>query len=283
MPGSQFPYPRRSSKPPQPPWKSARASYQRKRKIKTYGVPLASVLALLLFVLYYTSRPSHHPGVRAAATSSSVVIVTTLDLKLSEQFREAIKANRRQYAAQHGYATFFPNTSDYDLGSWPQSWSLVPALRHAMTLHPDHAWMWYLSSSALITNTSQSLDRKLLAPRTLETLAIANQAVVPDSAIKTYPHLKGERVDLVLTHDGHGLSVDSFFVRTGDWAKYFLDMWFDPLYRSYNFAAAEKHVLEHIVQWHMAVFSRLVLVPQRLVNSYWHGNARSEGSKDAGK
>jgi mannan polymerase II complex MNN11 subunit len=246
-------------------------------------VPLVSVLALLLFVLYYTSRPSHHGGVRAAATSSSVVIVTTLDLKLSEQFREAIKDNRRQYAAKYGYATFFPNASDYDLGSWPQSWSLVPALRHAMTLHPDRAWMWYLSSSALIMNTSQSLDSKLLAPRTLETLAIANQPVVPDSAIKTYPNLKGERVDIILTYDGHGLSVDSFFVRTGDWAKYFLDMWFDPLYRSYNFAAAEKHALEHIVQWHMTVFARLVLVPQRLVNSYWRGNARSGGTKDAGK
>jgi hypothetical protein len=237
---------------------------------------------LLIFVLFYTSRPSHRGGARTVATGS-VVIVTPLDLKLSQPFREAIKDNRRQYAARYGYATFFPNTSGYDVGSWPQSWSLVPALRHAMTLHPDCVWMWYLSSSALIMNTSQSLDSKLLAPRTLEALTIANQPVVPNSVIKTYPNLKGERVDVVLTHDGDGLSVDSFFVRTGDWAKYFLDMWFDPLYRSYNFAAAEKHALEHIVQWHMTIFSRLVLVPQRLVNSYWHAEGRARGTKGAGE
>jgi hypothetical protein len=75
-------------------------------------------------------------------------------------------------------------------------------------------------------------------------------------------------VDFVLTQDKEGLAGGSFMVRTGEWAKYFLDAWFDPLYRSYNFQKAESHALEHIVQWHGTVLAKLALVPQRLINSY---------------
>jgi mannan polymerase II complex MNN11 subunit len=60
-------------------------------------------------------------------------------------------------------------------------------------------------------------------------------------------------------------------------------MWFDPLYRSYDFAAAEKHALEHIVQWHMTVLSRLVLVPQKLFNAYWYEKGKPVSTKGAGK
>jgi hypothetical protein len=260
-------------------------AYQRKRKIKTYGPPLVGILALISFLLYFTSRPSHHGGSSSSArtpatTSTSVVIVTPLDLDLPEPFREAIKENRRQYAARHGYATFFPNPSAYNLGPWPRSWSIVPALRHAMTLHPEHAWLWHLSSSALITNTSQTLHDHLLALPRLETLAIADHPIVPHSAIKTYPHLRGSRVNLILTHDGQGLSVDSFFLRNGEWGRFLLDMWFDPLYRSYDFVAAERHALEHIVQWHMTVLARLALVPQGLVNGYWREQQQRQRQDD---
>jgi mannan polymerase II complex MNN11 subunit len=118
----------------------------------------------------------------------------------------------------------------------------------------------------------------------VESLAIVNQSIVPPySVITTHPNMKGEHVDIILTQDGDGLSVDSFLIRTGDWAKFLLDMWFDPLYRSYDFAAAEKHALEHIVQWHMTVLSRLVLVPQKLFNAYWYEKGKPVGTKDAGK
>ena len=55
---------------------------------------------------------------------------------------------------------------------------------------------------------------------------------------------------------------------TDNWAHYFLDAWFDPLYRSYMFQKAENHALEHIVQWHPTILAKLVLVPQRTLNSY---------------
>lgn len=67
--------------------------------------------------------------------------------------------------------------------------------------------------------------------------------VPPDSVIRTFAHLKGDKIDFVVTQDQEGLCQGSFIVRSGDWAKFFLDTWFDPLYRSYNFQKAEAHAL----------------------------------------
>ena len=123
---------------------------------------------------------------------------------------------------------------------------------------------------------SESLHAKVLEPRKLESLMIVDKPVVPpDSVIKTFAHLRGERVDFILTQDKEGLASGSFMVRTGEWAKYFLDAWFDPLYRNYNFQKAESHALEHIVQWHGTILAKLALIPQRSINSYMAESANS--------
>ena len=93
-------------------------------------------------------------------------------------------------------------------------------------------------------NTSLSLDAHITEKRRLESLMLKDKPVVPpDSVIKTFSHLKGERIDIVLTQDKEGLCQGSFLIRRGDWAQFFLDSWFDPLYRSYNFQKAEGHAL----------------------------------------
>ncbi len=81
-------------------------------------------------------------------------------------------------------------------------------------------------------------------PKRLESLIIKDHSIVPpDSVIKTFGHLKGNEVDLVLTQDKDGLAQGSFIIRKGDWSRFFLDTWFDPLYRSYNFQKADTHAL----------------------------------------
>ena len=99
--------------------------------------------------------------------------------------------------------------------------------------------------------------------------------VPPDSVIHTFSHLTTQKTSLILTQDGDNLAHGSFLLRntggskeSNDWAKFFLDTWFDPLYRGYNFQKAEGHALEHIVQWHPTILAKLVLVPQRIMNSY---------------
>lgn len=280
----QFPYPRKSSTPT--PYTSARASsYTRRRNFRTLApYALGAVTFVWLLVYLFNGGPQDPATYRPPGTPEAV-IVTPLSPKMSESYKKNIRDNRVDYASRHGYAAFFPNTTDYDLmPNIPESWSTIPSLRHAMALYPHTPWMFYLTSTAIIMNPQESLQDKITEPSKLESLMITEKPVVPpDSVIKTFSHLKGERVDFVLTQDREGLAGGSLLIRTGEWAKYFLDAWYDPLYRSYNFQKAEGHALEHIVQWHGTILAKLALVPQRILNSYTKdsGASSSEGKSSA--
>ena len=154
------------------------------------------------------------------------------------------QGSNRQITMTTGYDTFFPGVTDYDVGNSPKSWALVPALRHAMTKYPLTTYFLVISPHAVIMNPSLSLESHVLEKIRLESLMLKDKPVVPpDSVIKTFSHLKGDKIDLVLTQDGEGLCQGSFIIRHGDWARFFLDTWFDPLYRNYNFQKAEGHAL----------------------------------------
>ena len=136
---------------------------------------------------------------------------------------------------------------DYDLHGSPMSWTKVIAMRHALTKFPDAAYYWYLEQDAFVMNPSLSIEGDLMRPARIEEAMIKDHPVVPpDSIIKTFGHLKGQDIDLLLTQDNDGLSTGSFIIRNGDWAQYFFETWFDPLYRSYNFQRAETHALVRI-------------------------------------
>lgn len=224
------------------------------------------------------------------------VLVTTIDPGWSEEFRSMIVDNRRQYAAYHGkcwrqsecrafkasltsflgYATFLPNITDYALNEdhVPDSWSKIPAVRHAMTLYPHTQYFFYLDRTSVITNPILSLHEHITKHSRLESLMIADQPIVPpDSVIRTLHSRRADRVDFIVTQDHEGLSQASFLVRHGIWAQFFLDSWYDPLYRSYNFQRAEGHALEHLVQWHGTILARIAIVPQKIMNSYISGKA----------
>ncbi|KAL5115976.1 putative alpha-1,6-mannosyltransferase mnn11 [Pleosporales sp. CAS-2024a] len=216
----------------------------------------------------------------AIGSGPPVVIVTVLDPKADQAWVARIKQNRESYAKRHGYKTFFPYNDQYPLRSAPVTWARVPAMRHAMTLHPGSTFFWYLDHNALIMNPAIPIHSALLTPAALEATMIANHPVVPpNSVIKTFSNLKGDRIDLVITQDKDGLAPNSFVIRNGEWAKYFLDVWFDPIYRSYNFQKAEFHALEHIVQWHGTILAKLAMIPQNLLNSYANGPAAPQNGQ----
>lgn len=113
-----------------------------------------------------------------------------------------------------------------------------------MTKFPKSTFFFLLSPHSLIMNPSTNLKSHVLDAKRLESLMLRDKPVVPpDSVIRTFSHLKGDKVDLILTQDNEGLAQGSFIIRRGEWAKFFLDTWFDPLYRSYNFQKAEGHAL----------------------------------------
>ena len=120
-----------------------------------------------------------------------------------------------------------------------------------MTKFPKSTFFYLLSPHSLIMNPSINLKSHVLDAKRLESLMLRDKPVVPpDSVIRTFSHLKGDKVDLILTQDNEGLAQGSFLLRRGEWAKFFLDTWFDPLYRSYNFQKAEGHALVYPTNFH---------------------------------
>lgn len=235
---------------------------------------MAAILGFAVISLFFLFSYLHSSSIISTipAGTSGIVIVTVLDrAALSEKYIHRIKKNREDYAKRHGYTNFFADVSDYEstLDNAPRSWAMVPALRHAMTLHPHSAYFYHLGPHALIMDPSKSLESHLLGKNRLESLMLKNVPVVPpNSVVKTLPHLTSKDIELVFTVDDADLSTGSFVIRQGEFADFFLDVWSDPLYRNYNFVKAETHALDHIVQWHPTILARLALVPQRIINAY---------------
>ncbi|OJI98496.1 hypothetical protein ASPVEDRAFT_147711 [Aspergillus versicolor CBS 583.65] len=266
----QFAVPPKKSFAAPPYARSSPISYQRRKQLKAVAILSVALIAVffLLSQLFYAST-----GTAAAPIGTTdVVIVTVLDrASYSDTYLQKIIKNREDYAERHGYTNFFASLSDYDpyIGLSPRSWGLVPAVRHAMATHPSSTYFFYLDTHALFMNPAESLENRLLGKHRLESLMRRDVPVVPpDSVIKTFAHLRPEDIDLMVTNDAEDLNTGSFVLRQGEFARFFLDTWFDPLYRSYNFGKAETHSLEHIVQWHPTVMARLALIPQRVINAY---------------
>ncbi|RMJ28130.1 Alpha-1,6-mannosyltransferase subunit [Aspergillus sp. HF37] len=263
----QFAFPPRKNSPTLP---YARSPPRRRTQLKTAAL-LAFAALSVLFLLSQVFGSDTATTVVPAGTPS-VVIVTVLDrAALSESYIHKIVTNREDYARRHGYANFFADVSDYrpSLDDAPSSWAIVPAVRHAMASHPHSAYFFHLSPHALIMNPSRSLKSHLLEPSRLESLMLKDVSVVPpDSVIKTFSHLKANDIDLVLSRDKEDLNPGSFVIKQGDFARFWLDTWFDPLFRRYNFAKAETHAMDHIAQWHPTILARIAVVSQRTLNAY---------------
>ncbi|OHE97623.1 galactosyl transferase GMA12/MNN10 family protein [Colletotrichum orchidophilum] len=264
-----FAYPPRKSSNP-PPFKARSSRIPPVLRRSRLKVIAAGALLFLGFIYLLSGAFKSPRGPRVPSGDPPVVIVTVLDeVKFSNTYLASIRDNRKQYAQLHGYEVMFVKAGDYNLNGSPASWNKVVSLRHAMTTFPEARWFWYLDQDAYIMDPETTLENLLLKSERLDALMARDHPVVPpDSIIKTFPHLRGDDIDFVVTQDREGLSSSSFCIRNGEWAKFFIDTWFDPLYRSYNFQKAEGHALEHIVQWHPTILSKLAIVPQRIFNSY---------------
>ncbi|KAI1506514.1 galactosyl transferase GMA12/MNN10 family-domain-containing protein [Biscogniauxia marginata] len=261
-----YAYPsRKSSNPPPYIPRSSRFPTLRRSHLRTIAL-----FGLAIITLIWLFGGSNHHGSRTISGKPRAVVVTVFsDANDNTAYTKNIRENRLQYAEKHGYGTLLAKASDYDLQGAPATWSKVVAMRHAITKYPDCKYIWYLDQDALIMNPHLKVEDDVMGASKLEEVMLKDLPVVPpDSIIKTFSHLKGSNVDLILTQDKGGLATGSFVIRNGDWAKFFLDTWFDPLYRSYNFQKAETHALEHIVQWHPTILSKLAIVPQRTINAY---------------
>ncbi|KAF4451400.1 hypothetical protein F53441_5666 [Fusarium austroafricanum] len=277
-----FAYPPRKNSNP-PPFKARSSQIPpilRRIRKRTAALLLLATIGFIYFLFglkgdapYREHAPSGNPP---------VVIVTALDkAQYSATYLETIRHNRQQYASRHGYEAMIVEMTDYDTGKSPRSWAKIMAMRHALSKYPEATYVWFLDQNAYIMELDKTLEEHVMNPARLESLMIRNWSIVPpDSIIKTFSHLKGEDTGLVISQDEAGLVTNSYVLKNGDWAKFFVETWMDPLYQSYNFQKAERHALEHIVQWHPTILSKLALIPQRTFASYGRnkeGNAYRDG------
>lgn len=239
---------------------------------------MAVVVLLLIWAMIFRTQGADKDSIPHG--TPPVIVVTPIEEEgYSPAYIENIKQNRIEYAKRHGYAVFLPKVEDYQLSGAPSSWAKVPAIRHAMSSHPHIEYVFYLDQNSLIMNPSLIVEEHIMAPARMESLMLKDKPIVPpDSVIKTYTHLKGTDVDFAITQGPQGLIPGAFVLRRGEWSKFFLDTWFDPLYRSYNFQKADTHALEHIVQWHPTILSRMAIVPQRIMNAFVKSDTTNDES-----
>lgn len=285
--------------PPRTPYaRPSKASPDRRRRqLLQYAAYLVFGVFTLYLLLDWLLGDYAYADDAGVPLDASVAIVTVLDeATMSKEYVEIIKENRDDYAKRHGYKNFYTNITTYShlTKPSPSSWSMIPALRHSLTLYPEVDYIWYLTPHALIMKPHVSLYEHVLV--NLTNLMQKDVPVVPpDSVIHTFSHLKPSQVFLILSQDGDNVAHTSFILRNTNkmpvpydqpkenWAHYFLDAWFDPLYRAYAFQKAENHALEHIVQWHPTVLAKLAMVDQRLINSYNTQSDKSEVELEANR
>ncbi|KAF5630538.1 alpha-1 2-galactosyltransferase [Fusarium sp. NRRL 52700] len=277
-----FAYPPRKNSNP-PPFKQRSSQIPpilRRIRKRTALLLLLGVIGFIIFLFGLKGETPYREHVPSG--NPPVVVVTVLDdTQYNDVYLESIRHNREQYASRNGYEAMIVRASDYDTGKSPRSWAKIIAMRHALSKYPDATYVWFLDQNAYIMELDKKLEEQVVKPTKLESLMIKDWSIVPpDSIIKTFSHLKGEDAGLVISQDEAGLVTNSYILKNGEWAKFFIETWMDPLYQSYNFQKAERHALEHIVQWHPTILSKLALIPQRTFASYGRnkeGNAYRDG------
>ncbi|KAH8174880.1 galactosyl transferase GMA12/MNN10 family protein [Sarocladium implicatum] len=253
------------------PFRAKRSQFIRYDRTRVLILILAA-LFLVLYVMQGSSSRKNSYYEPAPAGTPSVVIVTVTDPEThASAYLDRIRENREQYAALHGYEMFIAQADNYDTAGTPRSWAKLMAIRHVISKHPDCGYVWFLDEKALILNPKTSLEEHLLEmPKLAETI-LPPRPIVPESIIETFGHLQPKDAALLISQDKSGLAVDSMIVKNSEWAKFLLEQWLEPLYRSYNFEKAERHALEHMVQWHPTILAKIGLVPQRILAPYVSG------------
>ena len=126
-----------------------------------------------------------------------------------------------------------------------------------MSTYPYTKNFFYLSSNALIMNPSLSINSHILKRKRLSKIMLRGQDIIPPSGvIKTYKGTDPRDIQLILTQDITGISTGSMILRRteeempggkksggAEYGYFLLDVWWDPLYKSYKFKKEERHAL----------------------------------------
>ncbi|KAJ6104324.1 hypothetical protein N7523_010644 [Penicillium sp. IBT 18751x] len=135
--------------------------------------------------------------------------------------KEMFYENRKTYTEKQGFDFMGANMTSYNLSRGaPIYWKNIPVLKEAFARHPDAQW--------------EGLARNILLDHKV------HGAGGGMSSFSTPASYKHDDISFIISQDSEGLNVGSFLMRRGDWSKWLLDLWTDPLYISQNWIFPEQ-------------------------------------------
>lgn len=190
---------------------------------------LLSVGVLAIFMLLWlVHRTTYSSMTNRKVVGPPVVMVLATHSKLTPYLQKVI-ANREEYAAHHGYHFVLKSLSP---AKSPEGsgWDRLFALREVIEEYPNSEWFWLLEQDALIMDPAFSITNDLLNPEKLDAIMERDVPIVsPDSVIRTLKSSPADDAALILSHDHAGINTNSFIVRNGDFGKYLLETWIQPV------------------------------------------------------
>lgn len=143
---------------------------------------------------------------------------------------------------------FFVNVGDYDLKGVLGLWIKVVVMCYVFIKYFEVYFFWYLDQNVFVMNLQLKIEDYIMKMvKLMDFMKKDYFVVLLDSIIKIFFYFIGQDVDFIFMQDKDGLFVGSFIVCNGEWGEFFLDIWFDFIYWSYNFQKVEIYVLVRFV------------------------------------
>ena len=216
------------------------------------------------------------------------VVVTLIDFERYDlDVIIKIVQNRVDYAEKQGYGLYvrwiqelIPAMVEQDL-HFNYDFYKPLAMRAAMHAFPRAKRFLFVDHEALIMNLGLSVEKHLLTPKALESIAVRNVPLSPGANVNTYENVHPDRVRIVIPHDSNGeLDMTVFMVTSDTYGKAYIEYMMDPIVRDAiwddNFSSCASHVL----MWHPVLLGRAVIVSQKAMASTFDPNWIDDRSGD---
>ncbi|KAJ5126425.1 hypothetical protein N7526_008602 [Penicillium atrosanguineum] len=195
--------------------------------------------------------------------------------------KEMIYENRKTYAEKHGFKFMWANMTSYNLPNGAAIyWNKIPILKEAFERHPDAEWVWWMDMDIIIMNTTLNIYDHILSKEGLAHNILLDREMTGagggKSGFSTPATYKHNDINFVISLDSWGMNVGNFLIRRGEWSKWLLDLWVEPLYISQNWVFPENDAWTHMWEYHGIVRDHAAITTQRSMNAYPDSNMIGE-------
>ncbi|KAF2476633.1 uncharacterized protein BDR25DRAFT_322036 [Lindgomyces ingoldianus] len=191
---------------------------------------------------------------------------------------ERVLDDRQKYCDRHGFTNLWLNTSRYDIGEAHRTWSKIPAVAEAFSLHPTAEWVWLIDTDIIIMSPDTSIVDAIIAPNAIESGLMRGTPIL-DGQLKDHPtnistpsDFRVEDIDILITQDHQSVNTGSVFFRRTAFTRWILEMMTDyTMLMGKEHVGAEQDALKHLMLEHQLVRNHVGIYPQRKFNAYVQG------------